>query len=168
MLTKDQIYRYLSEMNDRLAAQNVAVMALVYDARPSTKDVDALFAPTAVIRDIAKSMAEEHGLEEDWFNDAAKGFIDTSRMAFQDVVVFSHLRVRRPGDEEMLALKLASAREDSMDAKDALFLMELVEPESLERVYEIIEKYIPAPRLTPMASFFAQEIFARYKSGRAD
>ena len=68
----------------------------------------------------------------------------------------------------MLALKLASAREDSMDAKDALFLMELVEPESLERVYEIIEKYIPAPRLTPMASFFAQEIFARYKSGRAD
>lgn len=127
-----------------------------------------LFAPTAVIRDIAKSMAEEHGLEEDWFNDAAKGFIDTSRMAFQDVVVFSHLRVRRPGDEEMLALKLASAREDSMDAKDALFLMELVEPESLERVYEIIEKHIPAPRLTPMASFFAQEIFARYKAGRTD
>ena len=71
MLTKGQIGQYLIEMNDRLAAQGArgevvlcggAVMALVYDARPSTKDVDALFAPTAVIRDIAKAMAEELGL----------------------------------------------------------------------------------------------------------
>ena len=158
MLTKDQIYRYLSEMNDRLAAQNVAgevvlcggaVMALVYDARPSTKDVDALFAPTAVIRDIAKSMAEEHGLEEDWFNDAAKGFIDTSRMAFQDVVVFSHLRVRRPGDEEMLALKLASAREDSMDAKDALFLMELWSPKAWSVFTKSLRSIFPL-RVSPL------------------
>lgn len=173
MLTKGQIGQYLIEMNDRLAAQGArgevvlcggAVMALVYDARPSTKDVDALFALTAVIRDIAKAMAEEHGLEQDWFNDAAKGFIDTSRMGFEDVVAFSHLRVRRPGDEEMLALKLASAREDSMDAEDAVFLMGVVGVESIEQVYGIIERHIPAQRLTPMASFFAQEMFARYQA----
>lgn len=172
MLTKGQIRCYLQEMNDRLAEKDVegevvlcggAVMALVYDARPSTKDIDALFAPASAIREIAREMAEEHGLEDDWFNDAAKGFIDTRLMGFEDVMTFSHLRVRRPGDEEMLALKLASAREDSFDADDALFLMKLVGVKSLEQVYAIIERYIPSPRLTPMASFFAQEIFARYQ-----
>lgn len=174
MLTKQEISQYLSEMNDALAERGAmgeivlcggAVMTLVYDARPSTKDIDALFAPTAVLRSVAKEIAEAHGLEEDWFNDAAKGFIDTSRMNFEDVIVLSNLRVRRPGDEEMLALKLASAREDSKDAADALFLMQLVKPQTLEQVYGIIEKHIPSPRLTPLASFFAQEIFARYEQG---
>lgn len=173
MLSKEQIEQYLSEMNDGLAEQGAmgevvlcggAVMALVYDARPSTKDIDALFAPTTVIREVARAVAERHDLEDDWFNDAAKGFIDTSRMSFRDVLSFSHLKVRRPGDEEMLALKLASAREDSMDADDALFLMRVVQPENMERVYEILEAHIPSPRLTPMASFFAQEIYARYES----
>lgn len=172
MLTKEQIEQYLSEMNDRLAAQGVsgeivlcggAVMTLVYNARLSTKDIDALFAPTAILRNIAKNMAEEHGLDSDWFNDAAKGFIDTSRMEFEDVKRYSNLIVRRPGDEEMLALKLASAREDSKDAEDALLLMEVVGIASLEQVYEIIERHIPSQRLTPLASFFAQEIYARYR-----
>lgn len=173
MLTADEIRGYLYEMNDLLAEQEVsgevvlcggAVMALVYNARKSTKDVDALFAPTAIIRDVAQTVAEAHGLSDDWFNDAAKGFIDTSRMGFEDVFELSNLRVRRPGDKEMLALKLASAREDSMDADDALFLMGVVGVGSLEEVYEIIEQYIPSPRLTPMASFFAQEIYARYSA----
>lgn len=35
--------------------------------------------------------------------------------------------------------------------------------ESLEQVYSILERYIPSQRLTPMASFFAQEMFARYE-----
>lgn len=64
----------------------------------------------------------------------------------------------------MLALKLASAREDSMDAADALFLMGVVGVESLDEVYAIIEEHIPSQRLTPLANFFAQEIFARYKA----
>lgn len=173
MLTKEEIESYLHEINDHLAARDAtgeivlcggAVMALVYDARPSTKDVDALFMPTGIIREIVAEIADEHGLESDWLNDAAKGFIDTSRMEFEDVFALSNLKVRRPGDREMLALKLASAREDSMDAADALFLMGVVGVESLDEVYAIIEEHIPSQRLTPLANFFAQEIFARYKA----
>ena len=172
MLTKEEIEKYLEELNEGLAKENVivevilccgSVMTLVYDARQSTRDIDALFAPTSIIRKVAIRIAEEHSLPDDWFNDAAKGFIDTSRMNFEDVKTYSNLRVRKPGDKEMLALKLASAREDSKDAEDALFLMKLVGVETIEEVYDIIEKYIPAQRLTPMAQFFAQEIFHRYK-----
>lgn len=171
VLTKEQIEGYLEEVNAHLAQQDIrgevvlcggAVMTLAYDARLSTKDIDGIFAPAGIIRQIIKTIAEEHGLEEDWFNDAAKGFIDTSRMRFTALRTYSHLKVIRPGDKEMLALKLASAREDSKDADDALLLMSVVNVTSLEEVYEILERYIPPPQLTPMASFFAEEIFSRY------
>lgn len=74
MLTKEEIESYLHEINDHLAARDAtgeivlcggAVMALVYDARPSTKDVDALFMPTGIIREIVAEIADEHGLESD-------------------------------------------------------------------------------------------------------
>lgn len=171
MLTKEQIENYLKELNTHLAEQNIvgevvlcggAVMTLAYDARFSTKDIDGIFAPSEVIRQIIKTMAVEHGLEEDWFNDAAKGFIDTGRMNFTEMLTYSHLKVSRPGDKEMLALKLASAREDSKDADDTLFLMGVNDVSSLEEVYDILEHYIPPARLTPMASFFAEEIYNRY------
>lgn len=176
MLTKEQIGRYLEEINTRLAAQDIrgevvlcggAVMTLAYDARLSTKDIDGIFAPSEAIRKIIKAMAQEHELEEDWFNDAAKGFIDTSRMEFTNMRSYSHLKVNRPGDKEMLALKLASAREDSKDADDALFLMDINNVGSLEEAYGILERYIPPARLTPMASFFTEEIYNRYVAKKA-
>ncbi len=78
------------------------------------------------------------------------------------------LRVSRPEDKEMLALKLASAREDSKDADDALFLMGINDVSSLQEVYDILERYIPPARLTPMASFFAEEIYNRYIHKKMD
>lgn len=42
-----------------------AAVALAYDERRATVDVDAVFAP----------VAEQLGLEEDWLNDGAKSFM---------------------------------------------------------------------------------------------
>jgi hypothetical protein len=53
-VTKDEIKQYLDELNEELRSMEVkgelclyggAVMALVYDARPNTDDVDAVFKP---------------------------------------------------------------------------------------------------------------------------
>ena len=54
-----------------------AAMALAYDQQRITRDVDAIFEPAPEVRDIAESIADRHGLEPDWLNDAAKGFMPT-------------------------------------------------------------------------------------------
>ncbi len=138
-----------------------AVMALVYEARQSTKDIDALFEPTRELRQIAAEMARRHGLEEDWLNDAAKAFIDTSRMSFTSVMKMKALRVLRPDDEGMLAMKLASAREDSKDADDAVFLIRRLGITDEDELLDMMERNIPKRMLTPMAGFFAKEMLKR-------
>lgn len=113
------------------------------------------------LREIAAKIAQRHGLEDDWFNDAAKGFIDTSRMSFEPVMDLSALRVMRPDDEGMLAMKLASAREDSMDASDAVFLIRRLGITDEDELLDMMERNVPPQRLTPMAGFFAKEMLRR-------
>lgn len=170
MLTKNEIEKYLKEMDSELAKRGLtgeivlcggAVMAYVYDARPSTKDIDALFAPTTELREIANDIANRHNLDEDWFNDAAKAYIDTSKMKFVKVLELDSLLVKRPEDKAMLAMKLASAREDSKDAEDAIFLIRKLGIKNETELLNIMEKNIPSQQLTPMSSFFAKEMLRR-------
>ncbi len=83
-MEKAAIVEYLQELNQELAALDVigevclyggAVMCLVYDARPSTKDVDGVFQPTQQMRQAIARVAEHHNLRSDWLNDAVKGFV---------------------------------------------------------------------------------------------
>jgi len=52
-----------------------AAMAIAYDARRSTTDIDAVFAPSVVVREVAKEVGDELGFEPDWLNDGVKAFI---------------------------------------------------------------------------------------------
>jgi len=79
MLERTQIETYLQALNDELAIKDVTgelclfggtVMCLVYQARPSTRDVDAIFEPTQVMREAAQRVADRFLLDQDWLNDA--------------------------------------------------------------------------------------------------
>ncbi len=52
-----------------------AATALAYDARRATVDVDAAFLPASEVRQAARRVADELGLEPDWLNDGAKAFM---------------------------------------------------------------------------------------------
>ena len=61
MLSKNQIYGYFEEINDKLKERGQhgeillaggAALTLVFNARNSTRDIDAIFKPTADMRDI--------------------------------------------------------------------------------------------------------------------
>jgi methylmalonyl-CoA mutase cobalamin-binding subunit len=71
MLTKDQIQKCFIELNEELRKEGRkgeiglvggAVMCLVFNARISTRDVDAIFEPSAFLREAARKIAARHKL----------------------------------------------------------------------------------------------------------
>lgn len=116
----------LAASNERgeLLVVGGAAMALLYGARPTTKDVDVYIAKpeeTAVVRRAAMRVAETLSLPDDWLNDGAKGFIHG--LALGDTV-FDHkaLVVRALAPEQLLAMKLCAWR-DAIDFEDARLLL---------------------------------------------
>jgi hypothetical protein len=156
----------LNALSDELGARGVvgevgicggAVMCLVFDARNSTKDVDAIFEPTREIREAARVVARSHGVPEDWLNDAVKGFF-LSDPPRQDVMDLPNLRVWAPTAEYMLAMKCVSARFDSMDREDVVFLIRRLGLRTPDEVFEVIGRFYPRERVPAKTGFLVEEI----------
>ena len=84
MLAKDDILRGLRKIDVKardsgilidLSIYDGAALAIAFDIRRATRDVDAVVrgAPDFV-RAIAADIAEEEGWPRDWLNDGVKGF----------------------------------------------------------------------------------------------
>jgi hypothetical protein len=82
-LKREQILAALESLSDQLGSQGITgevclfggtVMVLAFTARLATKDVDAIFQPVPVVRDIARRIAGQHHLPADWLNDGVKRF----------------------------------------------------------------------------------------------
>jgi hypothetical protein len=111
-MTTEEIQEYLRALSDELSKIGLkgeiclysgAVMCLVYKARPSTKDVDAIFQPVAQMREAAKRVAEIYGLRPDWRNDAVSGYVveHPQRILFD----LPALKVFVPEPDYLLAMK---------------------------------------------------------------
>ena len=167
MLSREKICHLFERVNVELQKRGEtgeigivggAVMCVVYNARAATRDVDAIFEPADVIRKIAAQIAEEEGLPPGWLNDGVKSFIEPG-FAKQDVLSLSHLRVWAPEPRYMLAMKCMSARWDTSDRDDVVFLIALLKIQSARQVFEILENYYPQNRVPPKTQFFIEELF---------
>ncbi|MEI2690901.1 MAG: DUF6036 family nucleotidyltransferase [Anaerolineae bacterium] len=161
-----EIIAYLGELNDELRALGVvgeaclyggAVMCVVYQARPSTKDVDAIFQPTSQMRQAVERVAERHDLRPDWLNDAVKGFVvqHPQRILFD----LTNLKVYVPEPDYLLAMKTLAARVEGTDQEDVKFLINLLGITNADQVFQILEKFYPRQRIKPATQFFIEEIF---------
>lgn len=165
-MERQEIVTYLEELNDELRLMDVvgevclfggAVMCLVYQARPSTTDVDAIFHPTSEFRQAVAHVAKNHELRPDWLNDAVKGFVVQHRQRiFLDL---PNLKVYVPEPDYLLAMKTLAARVEGTDTEDVKFLISFLGLTQAEDVFAILEKYYPRQRIKPATQFFIEELF---------
>lgn len=79
-------------------------MTLLFNARNSTHDIDAIFHPSQDMREIIKEIADENELEEDWLNDGVKGFMNNNMKTqiiekYRNLYVYSYRCKRFIGNE---------------------------------------------------------------------
>jgi hypothetical protein len=124
-LSADDIGRLFGELASELDAAGQraeiflvggAAIALCFDARRATRDLDAGFAPTDSVRRAAASVAEREGLDPDWLNDAVKGLLPGPDAAVRYFEA-PGLLVDVASAEYLLAMKLFSSRVET-DADD--------------------------------------------------
>lgn len=172
MLNTKQIRNLFDKLNDGLKLEDEkgeigivggAVMCLVYNARAITRDVDAIFEPSEIIRKLAKKIAEDEGLPDNWINDAVKAYIQPGFLR-EEVLALSHLKVWAPEAKYMLAMKCISSRFDTSDGDDIRFLINHLSLTDSKQVFDIIEDYYPKNRIEAKTQFFVEELFEEMES----
>jgi len=174
LLDRDGIRRALAALDDELGRSGVraelfvvggAAMALAYDVRRATVDVDATFLPAAEVRRAARRVADELGLEPDWLNDGAKAFMPGNDPDQVGVFEGKNLSVAAASPRYLLAMKLLAARVDR-DQDDIRALYELCGFTTAEEGLHLLETTYPAHVIAPRAQFLLQEVFpAREQRG---
>lgn len=165
-LTKAQIEDAFERLDQALGRRGVraelyvvggAVMCLVLNARPSTKDVDAWFTEPQAVRAAAREVAAEVGLPADWLNDAAKAFVpDGAR--FERWKTFDHLDVSVADDRTLLAMKCAAARTEE-DSSDIRALAGRLGLRTASEVLDVVTGFYPVDRLPVRSRLLVEELF---------
>ena len=136
-----EIEKYLLLLSDKLKAKGEigelcivggAVMCLVFKARVSTNDIDGIFSPTREIWEAIREIISD----------------------------YSNLKVWAPTAEYMLAMKCVSARADTNDSSDIIFLLKHLNINDKNKVYEIISKYYRENTVPAKTRFIVEEILA--------
>jgi hypothetical protein len=135
-----------------------AAMAIAYDTRRTTTDVDAIFAPSDVVREAARDVARQLELEPDWLNDGAKGFAPGDDPDQTSVFEGRFLGVAVASPRYLLAMKLLASRTDR-DIDDIKTLYKLCGFSTAEEGIKVLESYYPARTIPARGQFVIQEIF---------
>ena len=135
-----------------------AAMAIAYDARRSTTDVDAVFVPTQAVRIAAARVAEELGLEPDWLNDGAKGFMPGEDAERIGVFEGDHLSVAAASPRFLLAMKLMASRVDR-DQDDIRTLYQLCGFTTSDHGLDLLQQFYPEKMILPRVQFLLEEMF---------
>jgi hypothetical protein len=169
-LTKADMSRLFERLDQELAATGAkgelylvggAVMCLVFAARESTKDLDGFFKPVRVVREAALKIAADLGLDDDWLNDAVKGYLSTNA-DFDDYLELPNLRVLTASPEYLLAMKCLAMRlgEEFHDEQDVRFLLRYLNITRYEAAVEVVARYYPVERVPQKALYALEEMLA--------
>lgn len=168
-LAKADILRLFQLLQDELAAGGArgevyvvggAVMCLAFGARDSTRDVDAAFQPSIVVRQAAARVAAQAGVPEGWLNDAVKGWL-SPRGEYDEFLDLPNLKVFVARPEYLLAMKCAAMRlgEEFHDLDDVRYLIRNLNLTSVEETQAIVLKYFDAANIPLKTRLALEELF---------
>lgn len=141
-------------------------MVLAFAARLSTKDVDAVFQPTQILRQAAQKIGVENQFSENWLNDAVKGFVSARHETTSgNLPQFPHLRLTMPVPEYLLAMKCMAARIGAIegeadDVSDIVFLIRHLQLKNAAAVMDIVTAYYPKNKIPVKAQYLVEGLFA--------
>jgi hypothetical protein len=164
---REEIIAALTALGARLHARGIegelyivggAAIAIAFDARRATRDIDAVFEPKREVYEAADEIGAELGLPPGWLNDGAKGFVSGSDEQATTVIEMPGLRVLTASPRILLAMKVLAHRIGEDDDDVRLLAREL----GLGRAEEVlaIAEEVYGHRLDPAARFFVEELYA--------
>lgn len=167
-LTRADIDRLFRLLDGELAKEGTigelyvvggAVMCLALEAREATRDVDAVFQPTRVIREAAARVAARAGVPDTWLNDSVKRFL-SPRGDFAPYLELDHLRVFTAEPRYLLAMKCAAMRlgEEFHDLEDVRYLLRHLDITSVEQALAVVTRYFEAERLPAKTRLALEEL----------
>lgn len=165
-MRRDEIVELLTELGRRLAARGLegemyvvggAAIALAFDSRRSTRDIDAVFEPKTEIYEVAGELAADRGLPDGWLNDAVKGFLAGADPDAPLVLETPGLAVSTASPRILLAMKVLSHRVGE-DEEDVRLLAAELELETAAEVLTLAEA-VYGDRLDAGARFFVEQLF---------
>ena len=164
--SKRDIEFLFNRLNEELARRSItgevyvmggAVMCLVFDARASTRDIDAFFRPAGEVREAAQAVATAAGIRGDWLNDAVKAYL-SDHEDFQPYLELTNLHVLTASPEYLLAMKCLAMRlgEGFHDEDDVRVLLRLLNLTDYQKALEVVTRYYPRERF-PQKTLYALE-----------
>jgi hypothetical protein len=165
-MDRDEIVEALTALAAELESRGIsaemyivggAAIALAFDERRATRDIDAVFEPKASVYEAAAVVGERLGLPGGWLNDAVKGFLAGDDPTAAPVLDLPGLRCLAASPQILLALKVLAHRVGE-DEKDVRLLASELGLTGAEEVLAIAERTY-GDRLDAAARFFVEQIF---------
>jgi predicted nucleotidyltransferase len=168
LLDRAAIEEAFRRLGERLARRGVvadlyvfggAAMALAYDSRRATRDVDALFKPHDIVLEEAMAVAAELGLPRWWLNEQASSYVAPGRDSAASRV-FDHpgLRVFAASAEHLLAMKALAAR--PRDAEDIRQLAQVLDLHTADDVLASVREIFPEEEPPARLGLLLKDIFS--------
>lgn len=138
-----------------------AVMCLVLGARSATRDVDAWFKPSRLVREAAARVAMRAGVPELWLNDAVKGWL-SPHGTFDRYVEQSHLQVFVAQPGYLLALKCMAMRlgAEFHDLDDVRYLLRHLDIRTVSAAMQVVMQYFDESQIPLKTRLALEELLA--------
>lgn len=166
LLDRRVLHDAFTRLASKLAQQGVvgeihvfggAAMILAFDARPATRDVDAVFQPDGPVLQAAWQVAQELDLPRSWLNNQASSYL--SSRAGRGPTVFDHpnLRVMSTPAEHLLAMKVRAARA-VRDADDVRTLLAHLRLTAVDEVVDVVARHFPDEPLSERSLLLLEDL----------